>query len=142
MDDDLVEVANAIRLSVGALRRRVRDGRFAHVSPPEAAVLSALDREGPASTADLARREAISPQAMGTTVQSLVARGFVERTADPRDGRRMLLGLTADGRRVLRQARDDISERLAKSLAADFSADQLEVLRRAAPLLQRLAERL
>src|SRR5579875_477447 len=99
--EDLLATANAVRLAVGVLKRRVQDEWISGVSPSETAVLSRLNRGGPETIADLARREGVSPQAMGATVAGLEARGLVSRAADPRDGRRALLSPTPAGHALI-----------------------------------------
>ena len=139
MDDDLLATANALRAATGALRRRLRDDGYAVLTPGEIAVLSRLDRGGPATTATLARLDGITPQAMGATVTALAARGLLDRTADPADGRRALLTPSAEGVRVLREARDAVVVRIAAALGEHFTAEQVAVIRAAAPLVERLA---
>ena len=61
--------------AVGLLIRRVRAAAATHdLSWSEAAVLGRLRRHGPATTADLARAEAVRPQSMGATVAALEIR--------------------------------------------------------------------
>ena len=68
--------------AVGLLVRRVRAAAASHdLSWSESAVLARLDRDGPATTADLARAEGITPQSMGTIVATLEAASVVERPA-------------------------------------------------------------
>jgi len=62
-------------------------------------VIRALHAE-PLPLARLAERLDVSKQAAQQMVDGMVAAGLVERRADPEDGRRKLLALTADGRRV------------------------------------------
>jgi DNA-binding MarR family transcriptional regulator len=137
---DVGEVAGALHASVGLLRWRLRQMRVEGLSLPERSAMARLDRGGPATPSALARREQISPQGMGATLAGLEARGLVERRSDPADGRRVVMSLTEAGRRALQDKRNATTERLAKALSADFTSDELEVLRAAAPLIQRLAE--
>jgi DNA-binding MarR family transcriptional regulator len=60
---------------------------------PQLTALSRLDRLGPSATAELARREQITPQAMGATIASLERRDLVTRQPDAGDGRRSILTL-------------------------------------------------
>jgi DNA-binding MarR family transcriptional regulator len=90
----------------------------------------------------LARQEQISPQSMGATLAVLQERGWIERQADPEDGRRILLSPTAAGIEVLHDRRSRRAQLLADVLAAHFSPAELALLHQAAPLLERLAEQL
>src|SRR6478609_3624829 len=133
------QVAAALRVSIGLLLRRLRqipaDGEL---TLPASSALVRLDRGGSATAADLARQEQISPQSMGATLAALEARGFVKRQPDPTDGRRILLSISAAGRRELNRRRNARVEQLAKGLA-DFTEPELEQLAAAAPLIERLA---
>ena len=137
---DVGEVASALHASIGLLRWRLRQVPVEGLSLPERSALARLDRGGPAIPSALARREQISPQGMGATLAGLEARRLVERRSDPADRRRVVMSLTEAGRRALQDKRNATAERLAKALSADFSREELEQLRAAAPLIQRLAE--
>ncbi|WP_101949452.1 MarR family winged helix-turn-helix transcriptional regulator [Mycobacterium sp. 3519A] len=133
------DVARALLLCVGLLRRRLRQIPVTdELSFPQTAALGRLDRCGPATAADLARQEQISPQSMGATLGELETRGFVKRQPDPADGRRILLSLSAAGRRALNRRRNARVEQLANGLA-EFTDAELEQLAVAAPLIERLA---
>jgi len=96
--------------------------------------------KGSATTADLARWEEISPQAMGTTIAALERRGLVGRAPDPTDGRRSILTITAEGVALVRATRGELTDRLTAALDEHFTTDEMELIRAAAPLIERLAE--
>ena len=140
---DVDRIASDLRIGLGLLRRRLRQIQpKAGLTFPEVAALARLDRSGPTTSADLARAEQISPQSMGATLVALQERGLVARTSDPRDGRRVILSLTDEGRTVVHRRRADSDRRLALALAQTFTEQELGELRAAAPLLARLAEAL
>ena len=139
-EPDVREVAAALQMSIGLLRRRLRQVRpEGELTLPEIAALARLDRAGPATASALARLEQISPQSMGATLAGLEARGLVARSPDPDDGRRIVLSVTGPGQQVLRDKRSARTEQLAQALSAGFTATELDQLRAAAPLLERLA---
>ena len=138
---DVRDVAAALRVSMGLLLRRLRQvGVPGELTVPETSALARLDRNGPATSSELARVEQISPQSMGATLSALEARGLVMRDPDARDGRRIVLSVTEAGRRLLRDKRDAHTEHLARALAAGFTREELAQLMAAAPLLERLAQ--
>jgi DNA-binding MarR family transcriptional regulator len=142
-DPDVEQVAAALYVSIGLLRRRLRQLQVeGELTLPETAALSRLGRGGPTTSAALARLEQITPQSMGATLASLEARGLVARAADPEDGRRVILSLTEGGGEVLRSRRNAKAEQLAQALSAEFTRSELEQLLAATPLIERLAERL
>jgi DNA-binding MarR family transcriptional regulator len=134
-------LAQELRTGIGLLLRRLRQVHAEdELTLPEAGALARLDRYGPATASELAKREQISPQSMGATTAALEARGLIERTADPDDGRRQILSPTKAGMTTLRSRRNAKSEAMAAALDAEFSAAELEALRAAAPLIERLAQ--
>jgi DNA-binding MarR family transcriptional regulator len=142
-DPDPVEVASALRVSIGVVTRRLRQSPLRDdLTAPEMSALSRLERDGPATPSVLARAEQITPQGMGTTLSGLVRRGLVARRPDPEDGRRTVMSLTEDGRQVVRTKRSARTQQLADVLSDRFTREELEILRAAAPLIGRLGEAL
>jgi DNA-binding MarR family transcriptional regulator len=142
-DSATAHTADALLASVGVLVRRLRQlpGDDA-LTMPERAALSRLDREGPATSAELARAAQLSPQSMNTTVAALTSRNLVRRDPDPEDGRRVVLSVTRDGRKLLKTTRNTRSQHVAIALAREFSPAELKRLVAAAPLIERLAHSL
>lgn len=142
-DIDAAGVSASLLTAIGALVRRVRRVRTeGELSMPERTALSLLDRTGPTTSSALAREVQITAQAMGATLSGLQGRGLVERGADPRDGRRVLLSVTAAGRRALEDRRNRRNDLVARALADGFTQEELRQLAAAAPLLERLARRI
>jgi DNA-binding MarR family transcriptional regulator len=138
---DVNEVAGALRVSIGLLLRRMRQTRtVGELTLPESSALTRLDRGGPATASALAKLEQISPQSMGATLGALEAKGLIERSPDPGDGRRAVLSVTEAGLRLIRDKRNARTEQFAKALAAEFTPAEIQVLAAASPLLERLAE--
>jgi DNA-binding MarR family transcriptional regulator len=138
--DEAHTTAAAVHVAVSLFTRRARESKSAELSLPERTVLSRLDRNGPDTTAGLARWEEISPQAMGVTVSALESRGLLKRAPDPTDGRRSILTITAEGVAVVRAGRGELTDRLAATLDEHFTSDEMELIRSAAQLIERLAE--
>jgi DNA-binding MarR family transcriptional regulator len=133
-------LAADLRLSIGLLLRRLRQIPTGdELTLSESAALARLDRGGPATAAELARAEQISPQSMGATLGALQERGLIAKASDPKDGRRIILSATDSGLEVLRHRRNRRTEQLALALSSGFTTSELEQLAAAAPLLERLA---
>jgi DNA-binding MarR family transcriptional regulator len=125
--------------AVGLLMRRVRAAAGSHeLSLTEAAVMARLARNGPATTADLARAEGMKPQSMGTTIAALEEMGMVERKLHPTDGRQVNIELTARGAAVRDSTRDAKRTWLAQSISRLDEQDR-ETLFRAGEIIKRLA---
>jgi DNA-binding MarR family transcriptional regulator len=143
LDFDVSEIAGQLRISVGLVIRKLRQTQpGGELTLAESSALARLDRNGPATSSELARHDKISPQSMGTTVAALEQRGLIARERDPGDGRRIVLSITDSGRRVVRSRRGARTASIARALSTGFTPDELAQLKAAAPLLERLAENL
>ncbi|HEY1754610.1 MAG TPA: MarR family transcriptional regulator [Bryobacteraceae bacterium] len=137
LEIDVVDFTQAI----GLLVRRVRAAAASHeLSLTEAAVMSRLSKDGPATTADLARAEGVKPQSMGATVAALEEMGIVERKPHPTDGRQVNIELTAKGAAVRKSAGDAKRTWLAQALL-QLNEDERETLFEAGRIIKRLAEK-
>jgi len=135
-------LASELRVSVMRLRRRLANERDPDndLSIAIMAVLGSLYRNGDLTVGELAALERVQPPSMTRKVTMLEEGGYVSRRAHETDGRVVVVSLTELGRdRVLadRKRRD---EWLARQLR-DLTPQERDVLRTAAPILQRLSER-
>jgi DNA-binding MarR family transcriptional regulator len=126
--------------AIGQLVRRVRAAAAEHeLSLTESAVLARLAKDGPATTADLARAESVRPQSMGATIASLEEMGLVDRKPHPTDGRQVKIALTAKGIAVRNSAKDAKRTWLAHAIA-QLTEEERETLFKAGELIKRLAD--
>ncbi|TIC88537.1 MarR family transcriptional regulator [Nocardioides sp. GY 10113] len=102
------------------------------------AVLGVLYRGGDATVGALAAAERVQPPSMTRTVNALAEGGYVERRPHPDDGRQVVVRLTGPGRATVLADRARRDAWLARRLA-ELPAEERELLRRAAPILDRLA---
>ena len=126
--------------AIGLLVRRVRAAAATHeLSLTERAVMGRLAKEGPATTADLARAEGMKPQSMGATIAALEEMGMVEREPHPTDGRQMNIELTDKGAAVRKSTVDAKRTWLAQAIA-QLDKQEQEILFAAGEIIKRLAE--
>ena len=140
---ELEEVADRLRLGIGLVVRRIRQlHEQADLTLPESAALGRLERGGPATSSDLARQEQISPQSMGATLAALEGRGYW--SAQRRPGRRppRRAHPHRGGLPRCATAAAPAPSGSPRRLADRFTPEEVATLRAAAPLLERLAERL
>jgi DNA-binding MarR family transcriptional regulator len=105
------------------------------LTPAQARALRTMGRSGaPLRMSELADRLRIARRSATDVVEGLVGRGYVERAADPTDGRAIAVTVSAEGRAVL-AALVAMRHRALADLASDLDAADLEALRR---LLARL----
>ncbi len=139
--DPDTELAQGLRRSVLRLGRRLRQvhEESLGLTQNQLSLLGLLTRTGPCSVGELAELEKVQPPAITRTVKALEQLGLALRTADPEDGRRAVVDVTARGREIVladRRRRDLwIVERLA-----ELDHGERELLRQASVLLQRLAD--
>jgi DNA-binding MarR family transcriptional regulator len=127
--------------AIGLLVRRVRAAAASHdLSLTESAVMGRLAKNGPATTAELARAEGMKPQSMGTTIAALEEMGMVERRPHPTDGRQVNIGLTARGAAVRKSAGDAKRTWLAQAIA-QLDEQERETLFQAGEIMRRLVEK-
>lgn len=105
----------------------------------EVAVLARLGRDGPATTADLARVEGMRPQSMGATIAVLEEMGLVERRPHPTDGRQVNLELTAKGA-VVRKSAGDAKRMWLTQAVGRLDEQDRETLFAAGRIIERLLE--
>lgn len=76
---------------------------------------------------------------LSVVVRKLVDKGLVQSSPSPTDSRRLMLGLTAKGRRLLDKAAASVPDRLLKALAEMDPKDQIQLGRLLNELLDRAA---
>jgi len=131
---------NAFAQTLGRLVRHMRAAAAAHeLSLTESAVLARLGREGPATTAELARAEGMRPQSMSAAVAALEERELVERKPHPSDGRQVNIALTDKGAAV-RSATKDLKRAWLAQAMAGLDEEDRRILARAGDILARLLE--
>jgi DNA-binding MarR family transcriptional regulator len=131
-------LAHQLRETLGRVIRRLRAEPGPSVG--RMAVLGRLDRDGASSISDLATAEKMRPQSMAQTVHDLEAAGLVSRRADPNDGRRAFVELTAGGVELLQTTRARRETWLTEVLERRLDADDRALLHDAIVLLERIAD--
>ncbi|MCQ4164319.1 MarR family winged helix-turn-helix transcriptional regulator [Tahibacter harae] len=111
------------------LRLHARWGKDEKRPSPEAlAVLRHLQRSGPLSMSEAARHFDRAPSAVSELMDRIEANGWIARSVDGRDRRRILIWLTDAGLALLARASEVLSrEALARALA-QLDATQREQL--------------
>jgi DNA-binding MarR family transcriptional regulator len=121
------------------LARRLRNEREdTSLTLNQLSAMGTLARLGPITLGELAAAERIQPPSMTRTVSALEERGLVARESDSDDRRLVIVRLSDEGKQMLaadRRRRDAwLNQRLR-----ELTSDEREVLRRAVPVLEKLA---
>jgi DNA-binding MarR family transcriptional regulator len=138
-EDELADaVSTALIRLVRLLDRTRAQYQAEHPNAVERAtylLLVHLVKDGPRRAGALAEAVHSDPSTVSRQIGHLVKLGYVERTADPVDGRATLLAATAEGRRVFEENRRLRNARFSAILAGWSDADRATL----AALLSRLA---
>lgn len=136
---DPAEVAR-LRLAIARLNRQMvqassgQDLTFAQLS-----ALARIQQYGPLRLGELAARERVAASSMTRTIAPLHAAELIGKAPDPQDGRSFLIGITAEGARVIDEIRRRRSQELASRLDR-LAPGQVEALLAALPVLETLAD--
>lgn len=137
--DEIAELA----LAIGLLVRRIRaaaPSELSELSWTQKAVLARLEREGPATTAELARAEGVKPQSMGTALAALLEQELIERKPHPTDGRQFHIQLTRKGAAMRKAATSAKHTWLAQAIAKLDKRDRAALFA-AGDVIRRLVDR-
>jgi DNA-binding MarR family transcriptional regulator len=114
----------------GAIRHAHRAAGFEDLPRNGAFVLGAIARTG-SSIGEIIPWLRVSKQAAGQLVDTLVLRGYLERTPDPEDRRRLTLSLTERGAAAAaagRAAVEEVDALLVERVGADTVARARQAL--------------
>lgn len=81
------------------------------IEPAAYSVLFTLQREGSQRMTDIAKHLGIGKPTLSRQLTTLAERGFIDKKADPADGRALMISLTVEGRSRLEAAQKERSER-------------------------------
>lgn len=137
----LAEDASTLRLAVMRFSRRIRAERAIDtMSDGQIAVLGWLRMKGPHTPGELAERERVSAPSMNRIVNCLEESGYVTRTPDDEDRRKVNVALSESGHAVLAETARLRDAWLEEALL-ELSPGERTNLAQAADLLARIAER-
>lgn len=131
---------SALRIAAMRFSRRLRAERAVDsMSDGQMAVLGWLKADGTHSLGELAERERVSPPSMNRTVNCLEESGYITRTTDVDDRRKVNITLTNAGLAVVAETVRRRDEWLEDALAS-LEPEERETLARAAVIMAKVAE--
>ncbi|MBD7957646.1 MarR family transcriptional regulator [Microbacterium sp. Sa4CUA7] len=138
---DLATAASDLRMATFRLARRLRAQRAVDaMSDAQFAVLAALTVHGGHTPGELADRERVSAPSMNRTVNCLEESGYITRTPDAVDRRKVNIALTDEGRAVVEETTRRRDSWLEGALASLTDAERA-VLAQAAEVMREVAAR-
>lgn len=133
--------ASDLRMATFRLARRLRAQRAVDtMSDGQFAVLAALTVHGDHTLGQLADRERVTAPSMNRTVSLLEEAGYVSRTPDDGDRRKVTIALTEAGRVVVDETVRRRDAWLEEALAA-LDDDERQTLAAAAEIMRTVADR-
>jgi DNA-binding MarR family transcriptional regulator len=132
-------LASRLRLAVVRLNRRLRAQRTGQSATlTQVSALSTLYKCGPLTPGQLAAKEGVQPPSMTRVIAALEEFGYVDRRPHPTDGRQAIVEVSEAGAAFVHEA---ISAREAwlDERLAELSAEERELLSRAAEIIDRMA---
>jgi DNA-binding MarR family transcriptional regulator len=136
----VTELGQSVRTAISRVHRRFRSQRpIGDLGDSALEVLVALEKDGPMSLTELSARQQVKPASMSQTVNRLSEGGYIVRSADPDDRRRVLLATTPEAAAIVQSSRARGTARLDDRLKA-LTDEQRAVLARAAEILQAVAD--
>lgn len=137
--EDLAAESAELRIATFRLARRLRAERAVDsMSDGQFAVLASLKVHGPHTLGELAERERVSAPSMNRTVNCLEESGYLTRTPDAADRRKVSIALTDAGLDVVVETVRRRNAWLEGALAT-LTPEQRALLGRAAEIMQEVA---
>jgi DNA-binding MarR family transcriptional regulator len=134
------DLSTALRIAVARLSRRLRaEKEDDELSDSQTAILAYLVREGSGTIGRLSEYERVTPPSLNRTVYRLEEAGYVERTADQADGRKVVVVPTERGVELVAETRRRRDAWLHQRLRT-LSPEQRAILAQAADIIRGLAE--
>jgi DNA-binding MarR family transcriptional regulator len=121
---DLVEAVRAARAAVDQLDEAACQALG--INRTDGRCLDVLDREGPVTAGRLAQQAGLSAAAATTAIDRLEAKGYVQRSRDANDRRRVLVALTPLARQRTRRIWGPLAA--TRGDLERYTADELELL--------------
>lgn len=142
-DDSLQLTATDLRMATFRLARRLRSARAVDaMSDAQLAVLATLRMHGRRTITALAERERVTAPSMTSMINGLEEQGFVIRTPDAEDRRRVQVDITEAGTEIVAQTIKRRDELLAEMLGElHFTEQELTTLREASALMRKVVDR-
>ena len=110
------------------LRQRMEASGFGDIRPGHGCVFGGIDPERGSRLTELADRAAMTKQSVGEMASDLEHRGYLERVADPSDGRAKIIRLSERGHQAYAAGRKLIDQ-LDREWAERYGEERVTALR-------------
>ena len=110
------------------LQDRIAAAGYTDIRPGHGCVFGGIDPENGSRLTELAERASMTKQSVGEVTSDLEQRGYLERVADPNDGRAKIIRLTTQGLQAYTTGRQLIDE-LEREWAQRYGEERVAALR-------------
>ncbi|MGN6171034.1 MAG: MarR family winged helix-turn-helix transcriptional regulator [Solirubrobacteraceae bacterium] len=110
------------------LYERMSAAGFGDIRPGHGCVFGGIDPDNGSRLTELAERAFMTKQSVGEVTSDLEQRGYLERIADPNDGRAKIIRLTGHGREAYAVGRQLIDD-LEREWAERYGEERVAALR-------------
>ena len=135
---DEADIARDLREALRPIWRRLASANT--ISVGKMGILAYLKEHGRATAAALAVAEHVSAQAVATSVRELEEAGYVVRTRDDVDRRRVWIDVTPAGKERLERERALGQEWLVDAMTTTLDAGERNLVAAAVPALRKLGQ--
>jgi DNA-binding MarR family transcriptional regulator len=142
MDQKDIQLASELRTVTTRLVKKLRrqSSTADNLSLTERSTIALLDQHQELLPNELAAMEKITTQSMSQVLSNLQQRGYIKRRISETDKRKAIISLSALGRAVLYQVRNERDEWLNKALDATCTAEEKALLKKAIGPLTKLVD--
>ncbi|CAM3024699.1 MarR family winged helix-turn-helix transcriptional regulator [Prescottella defluvii] len=138
-DEDEV---SRLRVALGRISRQVdRQTSGGELTKTQFSILTTAVRRGPIRASEMAEIETLNPTMLSRMIGKMEAAGLLMRSADPDDGRAVVVAATPEGIALHTALRDKRTQVFAEYLAQLPETDTRDLLH-ALPALEALGERM
>lgn len=138
-DDDAV---SRLRVALGRISRQVdRQTSGGELTKTQFSILTTAVRRGPIRASEMAEIETLNPTMLSRMIGKMEAAGLLQRSADPDDGRAVVVSATPEGIALHAELRDKRTQLFAEYLA-QLPETRTQDLLDALPALESLADRM
>lgn len=134
----VIELTRALGLLVRRMRATAPSEQYG-LSWTQKSIMARLEKEGPATTADLARAEGVKPQSMSAALAALEEMSLIQRQAHETDGRQVIIRITPQGT-SLRKASSEARHTWLSQAIEKLNKDEQAILFEAGEIIKRLVE--
>lgn len=78
---------------------------------PEASIIAAIGTFGPQTVMDISRRANLDKSQASRTVEAMLSKEILARTGNDKDGRSVIISLTAEGRKIFKKIGPTLDKR-------------------------------